>query len=71
MVAQSTDDNEYEQKRIALAALRHSMLTERVTYSVMQVRLREAAIEQAEEQARLRDRVDQEGRAGGERCPTR
>lgn len=46
----------HEQKRVALAALRHSMLTERVTYSVVQARLREAAIEQAEEQARLRDR---------------
>jgi chromosome segregation ATPase len=51
VVVQSAHDNEYEQKRNTLAALRHSMLAERVTYSVVQARLREAAIEQAEAQA--------------------
>jgi chromosome segregation ATPase len=51
VVAPSADGNAYEQKRNALAAVRHSMLAERVMYSVVQARLREAAIEQAEEQA--------------------
>jgi hypothetical protein len=46
----SMHDGEYAQKRAVLESVRHAMLADRLRFSVVQVRLREAAIEQAEEQ---------------------
>jgi chromosome segregation ATPase len=57
VATQPIDASEYEQKRIALTELRQSLLSQRLTYSVVQTRLREAAIEEAEQQiAHLQER---------------
>ncbi len=45
------EENRYAQAEIALRTARRMMFARRLTYSIIQVRLREAAIEQAEPQA--------------------